>query len=176
MWVVEYIKSEWTVLKAAPVAFLGFLIAGLVLGYLGGSTLRSQEVANLESLIRLKDGELDEYRKKIEQRLDNVEKQLSAQQISALEEALKQAKQPSRIELKGGEQGKIENQLKDTFEKSGWFVQPLPSDEPDGPGTIRTEDKGAAKSTDKALKDAGVNYTVSTPPGTSATDFMLNQM
>lgn len=73
------------VLKGAPMAFIGLLVVGLGGGFAGGCLFMAQEVANKQSLIELKDGQIDDYRKSIEERLKNVEQVLSKQQLSALE-------------------------------------------------------------------------------------------
>ena len=58
----------------------GFLIlAAVAFGFAAGLFWRGQEVANCETLIKAKDGQMDAYQKSINDRLENVEKKLSAQ-------------------------------------------------------------------------------------------------
>ncbi|MFP9137909.1 hypothetical protein ACLI1C_12090 [Devosia sp. XGJD_8] len=122
--ILEHIQKEWGTLKGAPLAFLVLLFLGLALGGAGGHAWRGQEVANLESLMRLKDGELTTLTKQMEERLKKVEDTLSAQQVTTLESSLREI--PSQIEImksfvEGGEPV-IAGQLEAAFSDSGWKV------------------------------------------------------
>ena len=115
-------------MKGAPFSFGAILVSGLLLGFAAGQYLMRQEVANAESLVKLKDGQIDEYQKTINERLDKVEKTLSAQQLSTLETWLKAS--PSMVSLSTDPKGTdpFTMQLVDTFKKSGWDVMPRPYD------------------------------------------------
>lgn len=179
MGIYEHIKSEWPVIKGAPVAFLGLLIAGISGGFAGGMIFRAQEVANAESLVRLKDGQLDEYRKQIEERLQNVEQQLTDQQISKIKAAIESA--PSKVEILTGDKvgwsGEVSGQLKNAFQLSGWNV--LPSTVLNGEAdtvVLRAPDARTSTIINEALAGAGVRYdTVLPPQQKGAVDFILKQ-
>lgn len=146
-------------LKTAPISFVSLLVLGLAGGFAVGMAFRSQELANVESLMRLKDGELDSYRKSIDERLNRVEKQLSEKQVSDITSA-----------LKGVDQGKVDfhtgklpegyspetvEQLKDIFKKSGWTVETEPSQ---NGFAIQTSDPASTEAVSKAFGKAGIEY------------------
>lgn len=166
MWGFDHIKQELGVLKGAPFA-AGLLI---IVGFSGGMFWRGQEIANLEGLVRLKDGELDDYRKRINERLDNVEKQLSSRQVSGLSEALKSVPSSS-IEISSRPNDPVAKQLVRTFEERGWTVSPLPS--ADRPGVLLRAGGKDAKAIDGALNDAGVNFTTSGKNAGSPVEFSI---
>ncbi|WP_224702001.1 hypothetical protein [Devosia aquimaris] len=122
--ILEHIQKEWGTLKGAPLAFFVLLFLGLALGGAGGHAWRGQEVANLESLMRLKDGELTTLTKQMEERLKKVEDRLSEQQVTTLESSLREI--PSKIEIVksrvGGLEPVIAGQLETVFSDSGWKV------------------------------------------------------
>jgi hypothetical protein len=123
----SHIKDEWATLIAAPVAFIGLAVLSAVGGYAVGFGMRGQEVANLESLIRLKDGELSGLSKQLEERIKKVEDTLSAQQVSALESSL--STNPSKVEFRtwidsAASEPQIAGQLESIFKDSGWQVVP----------------------------------------------------
>ena len=169
MGIFEHLKSEWEVLRSAPLAFLGLLILGLGGGFTGGMMWRGQEVANAESLLRLRDGELDTYRKSIEKRLGDVEKQLTLQQISAIQDALTNF--PSTVDFLSVNKkfAPLATQLKTVFTESGWTVANEPETAPDdrlsNGVVIRASDNQAAETIGKALEGAGVTY--QSTPGSS---------
>jgi hypothetical protein len=81
MGVFDQIRADWAVLKTAPLAFAGLLIAGLVGGFLAGTTFRDQQVANAEGLAKLKleeNAKLTADVKTLEARIAELEKQLVA--------------------------------------------------------------------------------------------------
>ena len=122
----SHIKDEWATLIAAPVAFIGLAALAAVGGYAVGHGMRGQEVANLESLVRLKDGELSALSKALDERLKKVEDTLSAQQVSALESAL--SANPAKVEflnwINGASEPLMAGQLESVFKDSGWQVVP----------------------------------------------------
>ena len=63
----EHFKSEWAVVKGAPLAVLGFFIAGAAAGYAVAMTLNSQAATNTEILMRLKDTQLEDLKRQLEE-------------------------------------------------------------------------------------------------------------
>lgn len=122
--IVAHVEKNWDTFKKAPLAFSVLLIFGLLAGGACGIAWRGQEVATLEALMRLKDGELTALTKQMEERLKKVEDTLSAQQVTTLESNLREI--PSQIEImksfvEGGEPV-IAGQLEAAFSESGWKV------------------------------------------------------
>lgn len=151
-------------MKGAPISFAILLLLGLGAGFWGGMAFRAQQVANAESLVRLKDGELDNYQKIINERLERVEKQLSAQQLSSIESTLK-AVPVSSVALSAGQDhedaSNLARQLQSAFTKSGWKVTDAPAAEFKGV-SLKVDDYGSTAAIAKALEDAGVAFAVST--------------
>lgn len=142
-----------------------------------------QEVANAESLVRLKDGELaqkngeiDGYRKTIEERLGKIEKQLSVQQINAIQSEL--SKRPSTVNIVGPQpkdESAVAKQILETFKNSGWDVQTQYATQDKEPAgwVLRSDQKDSITTIGKALSGAGISYEAITNPSTGKTDIML---
>ena len=161
----ETIKAEWPIVSAAPWSFGGVLIGGLIVGFSVGMVFRAQEVANAESLVRLrdaeislKDTELSGFRKSVEDRLKNVEQKLSAQQISFIETALKT--KPSTVSIYAGGKASEDyvKQVKDVFTNSGWTVQAELSHDTQRNLTVKTANGESAGIVTKALEGAEIKY------------------
>jgi len=159
--IIQHIKQEWQTMRGAPIAFLVLLVFGLVGGFAGGQHFMKQEVQNLESLIRLKDGELDEYRVKIDERFKKIEKQLTAEQVSSIEKAL--SVNPSTVEIENISQGEVGKQLIETWKRSGWQVHEIPSSgDFDESVVFKTLNAESAETMKKALSEAGIDYNYNT--------------
>ncbi|TIP09100.1 hypothetical protein [Mesorhizobium sp.] len=154
---LDYIAKEWGVLKGAPLVFFILLALGLGGGFTAGMGWRGQELADAEALIRLKDGQIDGYQKTLSDRLDKVEKQLSAQQLSSIRETL--TERPSTVDILDGSSGgriaPLASQLKSVFSESGWHVQ---TGETESGVVIIAPDAKDAATIKKALEDAGIKY------------------
>lgn len=124
MGLIDHIKSEWAALSAAPISFVVLVLLGGVAGFGGGVLFKDQQVAAMEALMRLKDGELDAYRKGIEERLGAVEKQLSSAQIETMTEQLRQ--NPAQVMFWNtiANDGKLGQDIEGVFTKGGWDVSP----------------------------------------------------
>ncbi len=166
-------------LKQAPLVFAILLIGGLIAGFAGGLLFRGQELANAESLVKLKDGEIDNYQKTINERLERVEKQLSAQQLSSIESTLKGAP-TSSVALSAGQghedTANLAKQLQSAFTKSGWQVTAAhPEGEFKGV-SLKVDDRESTMAIAKALQDAGVSFDTSTDVDNGkigATEFLI---
>ncbi len=132
---------------------------------------RGQEVANAESLVKLKTGELEEF-KKLEKRIGDVERKLTEQQLSAIRTGLE--KRPSAVDIYtpigNGLGAEYSKQLLDVFRDSGWKVETKkqPDAYRDGGLHLTVPDSQAASSVSEALKDAGVSY-----KSMSGTEFLI---
>ncbi|GLQ81449.1 hypothetical protein GCM10007881_49700 [Mesorhizobium huakuii] len=158
MWFIEFIRNERDGLMRAPFTFLTVLIGGLVLGFAGGMAWRAQEVANAESLGRVKD----------------EERQYSERQLSDIKTNLKI--NPATVDIGGGHTDKPDprvEQLKDAFKDSGWDVGAMKSQFATSDLVLSAPDPKAANTIEKALKDAGVTYQTAKPSTTGGTDFFL---
>lgn len=154
--ILDHIKAEWDVLKGAPIAFVALLAAGVIGGFGGGCLFMSQQLANMQSLVDLKDGQIDAYRKSIEDRLDKVEKTLSAQQLSSLEAMLKA--EPSLVYLGGNPTASpYATQLVDKFKDAGWVVQPSEAATEKGI-ILRAPDAKSSTTIQDAFSKAGVPF------------------
>ena len=164
-------------LMRAPIAFVILLAASLSLGFAGGLMWRGQEVANAESLVRLKDGELEEL-KKFEKRIGAIEEKLSMQQINTIESILKGS--PSSIEILKDPKASapFSNQWTDVFEKSGWSVDVSPIvQDTKAELILRSKDIKSSTTIEKALVDAGLKFEVvgvANGGGDNTTDFWLS--
>ena len=153
----ETIKAEWPILKGAPFSFGGLVVVALSAGFAFGMMWRGQEVANYESLIKMRDGQIDDYQKSINSRLDKVEKTLSEKQLSTLETWLKTAPSKATIFADPNTNSIFAKQFSDTLMKSGWTVDPK-SDGFKDYLKIETQDIKSADVVLKALTEAGVSF------------------
>ncbi|THF58715.1 hypothetical protein [Ollibium composti] len=158
---IDHIKSEWSVLKGAPMAFIIVLVFAVCLGFTGGMMWRGQEVANAESKASAVEAELH----------------YSDRQLQDIKERLKQAP-PSSVDIIGGQKGPDApkaKQLKDIFSDSGWQVDTGSPTEGDLHNlTLRTKDETSASAVAGALKNAGVDFkAIKAPSATNTTDFVL---
>lgn len=148
-------------MKGALGSFILLLIFGLAAGFAGGLAWRGQEVANIESLIKVKEAQ----RELSEQQLADFKTRLSAN--------------PSSVDIIGGTPDKPDprvDQFKNIFQDSGWSVDTKSITTPNPPQslTLRTQDDKAAHTLEKALNDAGVTYDSVKPNDTSGIrDFQL---
>ncbi|MER9741780.1 hypothetical protein [Mesorhizobium sp. M0187] len=176
MWGLDYIKSEWHVVKGAPLAFALLLVAGLIGGYAFESILTAERVATLETMIRQRDGEIDGYQKTLSDRMDKVEKALSAQQLSSIETTLTRSP-TATVELQSDREwtdtAEIARQLQSTFEKTGWTVDK--SQGKSGAGVVLRATSDVATSVIRnALDEAAVPYKTTPISGpTGGMEFML---
>jgi hypothetical protein len=173
MVLLEYIRAEWAVLKQAPLSFFLLAALSIVAGFGLGMFVRGQELANMESLLKLKDGELDEL-KSIEERLKNVETKLSAQQLSSIRQSLQ--KSPSAVSIVTGPKSANPyfNQIQEVFKGSGWTVKAAHSSDISGSLVLQAPDEESSAAIEKALTNAGVNYqTVPAKGKPGATEFYL---
>ena len=169
----ETIKAEWPVLKGAPISFAGLLIVGLCSGFAFGMMWRGQEVANYESVVKLKDGQLDEYQKATNARLDRVEKILSAKQLSSLEQSLKSSPSNVIISSDPNTSKVYAKQLEDVFTKSGWEVDTKgPKYSPDT-FTLETKDALSSDVVKKALNAGDVPFVSKKNDAKGTTEFQL---
>lgn len=144
--ILNHIGKEWQVLKTAPGTFIVLIILGLAGGFTGGLGWRGQELANVESLMRLKEGEIDSYRKSINDRLDKVEKSLSDQQLSYFQDTLRTAPSTVEITIGGKAYEPFAKQVLSAFEAGGWKVQ----------STINADTQEGINITASGLLDAGL--------------------
>ncbi|GAA4121569.1 hypothetical protein ACFFTN_21060 [Aminobacter aganoensis] len=174
MGALEHLKSEWHVVRGAPVAVLIFIVTGFGLGLL----FMRQEVANAQSEVRLKDteigqlkGERDDYRKQVEERFQKIEQQLSSAQQSKLMDLLKSS--PSNVEIFSDPTVPLSGQITDVFTKSGWQVNTTETAKDSV--VLRAIDPKSQAAIGTALRDAGVKFDLSAPAsgGMSAVDFIL---
>lgn len=172
MGLIEQIKAEWPTLKGAPVAFLSIAILSVVTGFGGGVLFKDQQVSALEALMRLKDGELDSYRKQIEERLGAVERQLSAAQVQSMVETLQAA--PSSVLLWNypEQSGPLINQLEGIFNSSGWEVAPYAfakaPPQSSKPLFVSLPEDASGDTLKAAIEQAGVPYDFETTSGPAA--------
>jgi hypothetical protein len=150
---INHIRTEWHVMKGAPFSFVVLLLLGLSVGFYAGMQWRAQEVANAESLVRVKE----------------AERQFSEQQLSNIS--------PSTVDIGGGRPDKPDprvDQLKTAFKESGWNVATGGKSTTDAVNLVlRTQDMKASTTIENALKDAGVTYQMAKPSTAGGTDFLL---
>jgi hypothetical protein len=60
--IFDYIKREWTNLRAAPLSFIGLAVVCLVSGFAAGVLYYSGQIGSLHEQISTKDGQLSRYR------------------------------------------------------------------------------------------------------------------
>lgn len=148
-------------MKGAPGSFVLLLVFGLLAGFAAGMAWRGQEVANAESLVKVKEAQ----RELSEQQLTDIKTRLSAN--------------PSSVDIIGGTPDKPDprvDQFKSIFQDSGWSVDTKSITAPNSTKsiTLRTPDDKAAHTLEKALNDAGVHYdTVKPNDASGAQDFQL---
>lgn len=170
----SYLRGESAVLKRAPLAALVLLAVGVSAGALGGLAWRGQEIANLEGVIRLKDGAMDEYRKELNDRLTTVEQTLSAQQVQALKSSL--LVNPSHVVginwISGGGSPVTASQLANAFDEGGWQVQVQTADIPfpmaysgGNPILVAVPETAEGKTLIDAFDAAGIPYDLATYSG-----------
>lgn len=180
---LDSIKSEWTTVRGAPWSVAALVGASLFGGFTVGQGQMKQQLANAESLVKLKDGQIDEYQKATNARLDKVEKILSARQLSSLELGLKAA--PSKVIISADPSiSKIyTKQFEDVFKNSGWQVDTKSiysslgdkSDYSPDTFTLETKDAIGATIVSKALSEAGVKFTKMTSEIQGAMKFQLDK-
>lgn len=148
-------------MKGAPGSFVLLLLFGLAAGFGGGLAWRGQEVANIESLVRVKE----------------AEREFSERQLTEIKTKL--SENPSSVDIIGGKTAKPDprvDQLKSVFTDSGWSVG-TKSIAPPNPAqnlTLRTPDDKAAHTLEKALNEAGVHYdTVKPNDASGVQEFQL---
>ncbi len=157
----------------APRSFAGLTILAVGLGFGGGLMWRGQEVSNYETLIKIKDGQIDAYQKTINERLDKVEKTLSDQQLSSLQNSLRLS--PSEVAIiKGKGEGEVSpyaTQLEKAFSNSGWIVEKFAAIDESGGVILRAKDLLSADTIKQALETANVKYHSVNEDG--KTDFLV---
>ena len=175
MEIIQYIKDEWAVLKKAPWSFVILLALGLGGGFAFGLFWRGQEVANYDTLIKLKDGQIDDYKKSINDRLDKVEKTLSANQLSSLELWLKTS--PSKVVISSDPKTSLpyKEQILTAFKNSGWEVDPKTTLSDMEIFTLQTSDPSSASAVSKALSAAGVPFKSIANPPKGTIEFQLDK-
>ena len=67
MGVLDQIKEDWAVLRRAPMAFTGLLVAGLALGFSVGMMWSSRQIAIAEGMARMKEEELAALQRRVAQ-------------------------------------------------------------------------------------------------------------
>lgn len=171
MAILEHIKQEWAVLRGAPISFGLLLLLGIGGGFAGGLIFMQQQVANLESLIRLKDGELGGLQE-LNDRVKSIEAKLSVQQLSSLKSYLGGA--PSSVRISTSKSGNtVADQLETTFKDSGWTVNLDRSLKDDKGFVIQPNDPKSSKSISRALDGAGVSYKTINKGNDAAPDFAI---
>ncbi len=161
MALLAHISKEWNVLKAAPISFIVLLGLGLAGGFYVGVEFKSQEVEAVKARLDLKEDELDGYKKKLEQRLDDVEKRLSEMQISRLKSNLQM--KPGHVEIYWNRASvpsmKYATELSDAFVASGWKVEAKASDDAiNDMAVIETDNSQTSETISAALEDAELRY------------------
>jgi hypothetical protein len=155
---VDHIKAEWRVMKGAPISFVALLLLGLSGGFAVGMAWRGQEVANAESLARVRD----------------AQREFSEQQLIEIKERLKSS--PSSVDILDGKPGSTDqrvDQLKRAFSTSGWEVNTGPLSGVAHSITLRAKDDNSATTIENALKGAGVGFETVPSTATGTTDFVL---
>lgn len=157
MGLFDFIQKEWATVSAAPRIFGSTialcLTAGLASGYWAGSTLYLERIGVLNETIRQKEGEIGELYKRLDERITDIEKRLSAEQVSELQGAL--GKAPGTVKIGGDSPYAL--QLKGVFSNSGWEVVPLSEFESKEP-VIHADDQAALDTIIRAFDDAGVEF------------------
>ena len=173
--IIKYIQEEWDVLKKAPLSFVILLFIGLSSGFAFGLFWRGQEVSNYESALKMKDSQIDEYKKSINDRLEKVEKTLTANQLSSLELSLKAA--PSKVIISADSVSSkgYAKQIKDVFTKSGWEVDTKSA--PVSLDTFMLETKGSvnASAVSRALSTADVPFKSKMNEAKGTIEFQLDK-
>lgn len=181
MGILEHIEKNWDTFKSAKIAFAGLLILGICSGAIGGVAWRGQEVATLEALIRLKDGELTSLTAQINDRLKKVEDTLSSQQVTTLQSKLKvNAASVEILNWSDMPSPKITDQLQTIFSTSGWQVSSnvqasAPSDW-DKAVLLALPKTPEAVQLRAAFDAAGISYDVKTLPGSGAPQVWLKAL
>ncbi|WP_336055221.1 hypothetical protein [Nitratireductor sp. CH_MIT9313-5] len=158
-WLWEHIKSEWGVLTAAPVAFSTLLVGGLLVG---GSLswflldkMYVREIATLSRELEVKNGTIQEYQDRLEDRMNRIERRLDEQQEAAIRKQLSGAPSDVSIAVGDGDDDPFASQLIELFKESGWnvdaSVKPSESDT-----VVLPKDREAAETIQRAFRDAGI--------------------
>jgi hypothetical protein len=164
MWAIEYLKTEWASLRAAPLAFIVLLL----IGFAGGMYLRSEQVENAESRVKLRDDQIqvrDERINALEKTIsDGISagpksvQELSPENLKLIKEILSAA--PSKIGIVNG--GKAPamfvGQIKDVFSTSGWDIQSVQSRDTANSIILKAPDKQSSDAVRKALEGVGMKY------------------
>lgn len=134
----SFFQSNWEVIVASPIAFLGTFAVGIVVGFLITNYLNKIKVESLNERIKLKDDKLKEFEEKLngatpdaaqsrildlEKRLLAVEpNKLSDKQTDLLTKIL--SKSPAKVSIvKDGTGSKhlaIVKQIEKVFRNAGW--------------------------------------------------------
>ncbi len=174
---LNHVSKEWTVLKGAPIAFVVLVVFSLCTGFFGGTEFKSQEVKAIQARLDLRNDELDDYKSKLEERLDDVEKKLSEVQVSKIKSALEGKSSSVDIYWNNSSKSAIgyAAEMSKAFEESGWDVIGKHSATlPIGRAVIRTDNTQNSETIGRALDDAGVKYNIGgIATGDGSTDFIL---
>lgn len=115
-------------MKGAPVTFVVLFLGSVGAGFAGGLAFTSQQISTLNERINFKDdqiadrdSQLNNYRK-LQERMDEVERKLTEQQTSLLIEKLKADPSTISVVQPQAEHGPVSDQFIETLKESGWTV------------------------------------------------------
>ena len=162
---IKFIEERWKVLMANP----GLFILVLVVGIGGGLAWKQQEIANHESLMRVKEAEIAQLKERLlslpaepsapatRQETD----QLTPDEIDRVRGLL--SGKPSYVEIMSNPGSMWSAQISSVFSESGWKVEQSPSVlAADAPTVYLTWSDDADTGTIKAAFDAvGLKYELS---------------
>lgn len=158
------------------------LLAGFVGGFTVGMILRAEQVANVESRIKLRDEEIEGLRKSIDARLQagpKVDAQIPPDKVTSIEGILRAT--PSTVNIITGRNSSPINamysaQISDVFKSSGWDVNSFKTEGAPNSLILRTTNQRDASAITEALKAAGLKYEAvgwGNIEGSGAADFYI---
>lgn len=174
---LEAIRTELKTLKGAPFSAFVLLCLGAAVSYFGVSALRQQQIETLNTQLALRDdqlkykeGQLDDYKRLILERLNKVEKVLDDNKLSALKSAIE--KNPASVKISTSNESDVSKQIINAFRTSGWSVKSETSQAAES-FVLRATDNNSAEAVANGLRAAGVPFEKVPSYADGPTDFVL---
>lgn len=174
----DFVEKEWRVIVAAPATFVAAILLIGGGGFYAGTSWRGQEVANLQTLVQAKDGQLTEYKGKLDDlasRVGKIEQQLSISQANVIKSLIDgKAGSVEIINWQDNPAPALLQQYQTLLKDSGWTATTRTAafDRPDQGQAfvLQPESKSSGDLLREAMDRAQVQYEVKPSPDTAEPD------